>query len=42
MEAGLAAAMSADVTNKYGDGKGNTVKHYYAGSIKNKKKKKEK
>ena len=39
MEQGL-AAMSAGVTNTYGDGKDNTVKHYYAGSKPAKKKKK--
>ena len=39
MEEGLAASA---VTNKYGSGTGNTVKHYYAGTIKTKSKKKEK
>ena len=37
MEEGLAAMAT---TNTYGSGKGNTVKHYYAGTmVKNKKKK---
>ena len=34
------AAMSAGVTNMYGDGKSNTVTHYYAGSKGKSKKKK--
>ena len=36
---GLAAM---GVTNTYGDGKDNTIKHSYGGTIKTKKKKKEK
>ena len=38
MEAGLAAT-AAGVSNMYGNGKGQNTKHYYAGTIKNKKKK---
>lgn len=33
------AAVSAGVTNTYGNGEGQSVKHYYAGSKKPKKKK---
>lgn len=33
------AAVSAGVTNTYGNGEGQSVKHYYAGSKKTKKKK---
>lgn len=33
------ASMGTGVVNKYGTGAGNTVKHYYAGSMKSKDKK---
>lgn len=33
------AAHSAGVTNTYGDGEGQNVKHYYAGVMKKKRKK---
>ena len=35
MEQGLAAAV-AEVGSKYGNGEGNSVKHYYAGDKKKK------
>lgn len=34
MEGGLASKGTGIVTNMYGSGAGNTVKHYYAGSRK--------
>ena len=39
---GLASQGMSGPMMTYGDGKSNTVKHYYAGSIKKSKKKKEK
>ena len=41
MEQGLAAiaASGTPASMNYGDGKSNTIKHYYGGAIKTKKKK---
>lgn len=35
----MGEGLAAMATNTYGTGSGNTVKHYYAGTIKTKKKK---